>query len=179
MKVHILFALFLLAAHVARAQEPTPPIRVATYQLESYAARPSADRDAALHDVLRSLHADILLVQGIAGTEAFDNFFGSAFLGSVERSMSVPFSGSTGNAMFYNAAAVTLAGHRVIQTTPVGIDEFVIVPRGSADTLHIFTCGLASIGGRRQSDDRFDALRATLLEYRERMHSNEPVHTWD
>lgn len=26
--------------------------------------------------------------------------------------------------------------------------------------------------------DRYDALRATLLEYRERMHSNEPVHTW-
>ena len=27
--------------------------------------------------------------------------------------------------------------------------------------------------------DRYDALRATLLDYRERMHSNEPVHTWD
>jgi hypothetical protein len=27
--------------------------------------------------------------------------------------------------------------------------------------------------------DRFDALRATLLDYRERMHTNEPVHTWD
>ena len=26
--------------------------------------------------------------------------------------------------------------------------------------------------------DRGEALRATLLEYRERMHSNEPVHTW-
>jgi gamma-glutamyl:cysteine ligase YbdK (ATP-grasp superfamily) len=32
---------------------------------------------------------------------------------------------------------------------------------------------------RRSGDDRFDALRATLLEYCERMHSNEPVHTWD
>jgi hypothetical protein len=32
---------------------------------------------------------------------------------------------------------------------------------------------------RRGDEDRFDALRATLLEYRERMHSNEPVHTWD
>jgi gamma-glutamyl:cysteine ligase YbdK (ATP-grasp superfamily) len=32
----------------------------------------------------------------------------------------------------------------------------------------------------RESDgnDRGEALRATLLEYRERMHSNEPVHTW-
>lgn len=27
--------------------------------------------------------------------------------------------------------------------------------------------------------DRFDALRGTLLDYRERMHTNEPVHTWD
>ena len=32
---------------------------------------------------------------------------------------------------------------------------------------------------QRSRDDRFDALRATLLEYRERMHTNEPVHTWD
>jgi len=31
----------------------------------------------------------------------------------------------------------------------------------------------------RGGEDRFDALRATLLDYRERMHTNEPVHTWD
>jgi hypothetical protein len=31
----------------------------------------------------------------------------------------------------------------------------------------------------RQDEERFDALRHVLLEYRERMHSNEPVHTWD
>ncbi|KHK96347.1 glutamate--cysteine ligase [Microbacterium mangrovi] len=31
---------------------------------------------------------------------------------------------------------------------------------------------------RRGGMERFDALRATLLEYREAMHSNEPVHTW-
>src|SRR4051795_12284995 len=31
----------------------------------------------------------------------------------------------------------------------------------------------------RAGADRYDALRATLLEYRERRHSNEPVHTWD
>jgi gamma-glutamyl:cysteine ligase YbdK (ATP-grasp superfamily) len=30
----------------------------------------------------------------------------------------------------------------------------------------------------RRGDDRYDALRATLLDYRERMHTNEPVHTW-
>ena len=32
---------------------------------------------------------------------------------------------------------------------------------------------------QRADQERFDALRATLLEYRERMHTNEPVHTWD
>jgi gamma-glutamyl:cysteine ligase YbdK (ATP-grasp superfamily) len=32
---------------------------------------------------------------------------------------------------------------------------------------------------RRSGEERYDALRATLLEYCERMHSNEPVHTWD
>src|SRR3954453_268713 len=32
---------------------------------------------------------------------------------------------------------------------------------------------------QRADQERADALRATLLEYRERMHTNEPVHTWD
>jgi gamma-glutamyl:cysteine ligase YbdK (ATP-grasp superfamily) len=27
--------------------------------------------------------------------------------------------------------------------------------------------------------DRYDALRAALLDYRDRMHTNEPAHTWD
>jgi gamma-glutamyl:cysteine ligase YbdK (ATP-grasp superfamily) len=31
---------------------------------------------------------------------------------------------------------------------------------------------------QRSADDRYDALRATLLDYRDRMHTNEPVHTW-
>ncbi|MFA6575609.1 MAG: glutamate--cysteine ligase, partial [Nocardioides sp.] len=31
---------------------------------------------------------------------------------------------------------------------------------------------------QRSDTDRYDALRATLLDYRERMHTNEPVHTW-
>jgi gamma-glutamyl:cysteine ligase YbdK (ATP-grasp superfamily) len=32
---------------------------------------------------------------------------------------------------------------------------------------------------QRGDQETYDALRATLEEYRERMHSNEPVHTWD
>ena len=31
---------------------------------------------------------------------------------------------------------------------------------------------------QRSGLDRFDALRATLLDYREGMHTNDPVHTW-
>ena len=33
---------------------------------------------------------------------------------------------------------------------------------------------------KQRSDlERYDALRATLLEYRDGMHTNEPVHTWE
>ncbi len=32
---------------------------------------------------------------------------------------------------------------------------------------------------QRSDLDRYDALRATLLEYQTNMHSNEPVHTWE
>ena len=31
----------------------------------------------------------------------------------------------------------------------------------------------------RKTEDTYDALRATLGEYLDRMHTNEPVHTWD
>ena len=31
----------------------------------------------------------------------------------------------------------------------------------------------------RGGEDRYDTLRATLLDYRDRMHTNEPVHLWD
>jgi gamma-glutamyl:cysteine ligase YbdK (ATP-grasp superfamily) len=31
----------------------------------------------------------------------------------------------------------------------------------------------------RAKMERFDALRATVLEYREAMHTNDPVHTWE
>jgi hypothetical protein len=31
----------------------------------------------------------------------------------------------------------------------------------------------------RSDLDRYDALRATLLDYQANMHSNEPVHTWE
>ena len=38
----------------------------------------------------------------------------------------------------------------------------------------------SSTGWRQRGDqETYDALRATLEEYRERMHTNEPVHTWD
>jgi gamma-glutamyl:cysteine ligase YbdK (ATP-grasp superfamily) len=32
---------------------------------------------------------------------------------------------------------------------------------------------------RAKDKDRYDALRATLLDYKDGMHTNEPVHTWD
>jgi hypothetical protein len=31
----------------------------------------------------------------------------------------------------------------------------------------------------RAGTDRAEALRAMTVDYRERMHANEPVHTWD
>ena len=31
----------------------------------------------------------------------------------------------------------------------------------------------------RRDLERWEGLRATLRDYRERMHTNEPVHTWD
>ena len=37
----------------------------------------------------------------------------------------------------------------------------------------------SSAGWPSGDEERFDALRHVLLDYRDRMHSNEPVHTWD
>ena len=40
-------------------------------------------------------------------------------------------------------------------------------------------CALKIAGFPGDPPDRWDALRHVLLEYRERMHTNEPAHTWD
>jgi hypothetical protein len=70
-----------------------------------------------------------------------------------------------------------------------GLDAGVSSPRSATGCSGIIEqrCLLGTNGAewfvdrmrQRSSDDRFDALRATLLEYRERMHTNEPAHTWD
>ena len=67
---------------------------------------------------------------------------------------------------------------------------------GYGDPAITVTCGVPVPGGFDQTsrcdevngvgwyvpdgsdDDRLDALRCTLNEYREHMHTNEPVHTW-
>ena len=48
-------------------------------------------------------------------------------------------------------------------------DAASTAPSGSCDRMQ----------PRSRHGTGYDALRATLLEYRERMHTNEPVHTWD
>jgi gamma-glutamyl:cysteine ligase YbdK (ATP-grasp superfamily) len=85
--------------------------------------------------------------------------------------------------------ATELVLRRLLPMAHQGLDAWGVEPEVRDRLLGIIEqrCLLGTNGAewfvdrmrQRSSDDRFDALRATLLEYRERMHTNEPAHTWD
>ena len=85
--------------------------------------------------------------------------------------------------------ATELVLRRLLPMARAGLDSWGVPGEESDRYLGIIEqrCLLGTNGAewfvgrmrQRDTEDRFDALRATLLEYRERMHTNEPAHTWE
>jgi gamma-glutamyl:cysteine ligase YbdK (ATP-grasp superfamily) len=87
-------------------------------------------------------------------------------------------------------SATELTVRRLLPLARTGLDLWGVSPAESDRLLGIIQarCTLGRNGASWFRDqvharqdagaDRAEALRLTLLEYRERMHSNEPVHTW-
>jgi hypothetical protein len=85
--------------------------------------------------------------------------------------------------------ATELVLRRLLPMAAEGLDAWGVEPEVRDRLLGIIEqrCLLGTNGAewfvgrmrQRSREGRFDALRATLLEYRERMHTNEPAHTWD
>ena len=85
--------------------------------------------------------------------------------------------------------ATELVLRRLLPMAKAGLDSWGVPTEESEHYLGIIeqrclqeTSGAAWFVARmheRGGEDRYDALRATLLDYRDRMHSNEPVHLWD
>ena len=85
--------------------------------------------------------------------------------------------------------ATELVLRRLLPMARAGLDSWGVPSEESDRYLGIIEqrCQLEASGAawfvervrQRGGQDRFDALRATLLDYRDRMHSNEPVHLWD
>lgn len=84
--------------------------------------------------------------------------------------------------------ATELVLRRLLPMAAEGLDAWGVEPEVRDRLLGIIEqrCLLGVNGAewfveqmRRRADmETYDALRATLLDYRERMHTNEPVHTW-
>lgn len=86
--------------------------------------------------------------------------------------------------------ATELVVRRLLPMAREGLDAWGVEPETSERLLDVIRqrCLRGTNGAEwfvrrmaaHEADDleRFDALRATLLEYRENMHTNEPVHTW-
>ena len=85
--------------------------------------------------------------------------------------------------------ATELVLRRLLPMAKAGLDSWGVPSEESDRYLGIIEqrCLLETSGAewfvervrQRGGEDRYDALRATLLDYRDRMHSNEPVHLWD
>ena len=84
--------------------------------------------------------------------------------------------------------ATELVLRRLLPLAHEGLDAWGVEPATRDRLLGIIEqrCLLGTNGAEwfvrrmaaRDGADRFDDLRATLLEYRELMHTNQPVHTW-
>jgi gamma-glutamyl:cysteine ligase YbdK (ATP-grasp superfamily) len=88
--------------------------------------------------------------------------------------------------------ATELVVRRLLPLARAGLDSWGVTPEESERLLGIIEqrCIVGQNGAswfsarfttrlREHEGDRLAALRSTLNEYRERMHTNEPVHTWD
>jgi gamma-glutamyl:cysteine ligase YbdK (ATP-grasp superfamily) len=88
--------------------------------------------------------------------------------------------------------ATELVVRRLLPMAHAGLDSWGVLPEERDRLLDIIEkrCivgqnGASWFAERFQEQvgdnggDRLDALRATLNQYRDRMHTNEPVHTWD
>ncbi len=87
--------------------------------------------------------------------------------------------------------ATELVVRRLLPMARAGLDAWGVIPEESDRLLGIIEqrCVVGQNGASwfadrfhqrldGSDDDRLDALRSTLNEYREHMHTNEPVHTW-
>ena len=120
---------------------------------------------------------------GLSFAAAEDNFHSAARYGTEAR-------------LFWPGAgevpATELVLRRLLPMARAGLDAWGVVPEESDRLLGIIEqrC-LAQRNGASWFVDRFHdragegdgdrlaGLRATLNEYRENMHTNEPVHTWE
>jgi len=87
-------------------------------------------------------------------------------------------------------SATELTLRRLLPLARQGLEEWGVASEESERLLAVIEgrCTLGRNGAswyrdqvrarEAAGDDRAEALRLTLLDYRERMHSNEPVHTW-
>ncbi len=165
------FLLMLLAGVPAFAQTR---LRIATYHLSDYTASSAHSRAGAINDVLRYIGADIVLVQGLAGSDAAGLLFESATLDGATRPAHAPLADGrgSGNGMLYDPARVTLVAHTVIAASPRAIDEYIIVPYSTSDTIHIFAGHLA--GSNDAGAQRTREAAAGMI--RERASDLPPSH---
>lgn len=135
--------LMLLAGAPAFAQTR---LRIATYHLSDYTASAARSRAGSINDVLQYIGADIVLVQGVAGSDAANLLFEGATLDGATRPSHAPFVGDgrqSGNGMLYDPQRTMLVAHTVIAASPRAIDEYIVAPYNTADTIHIFAAHLA------------------------------------
>ncbi len=134
--------LMLLAGAPAFAQTR---LRIATYHLSDYTASAARSRAGSINDVLKHIGADIVLVQGVAGSDAASLLFESATLDGATRPSHAPFAGEgeSGNGMLYDPTRTMLIAHMVIAASPRAIDEYIVAPYNTSDTIHIFAAHLA------------------------------------
>lgn len=144
----LLCLLFVLAALPLEAQNRIP-IRVCTYNVLDYGPVEQGKRIDALGVVLGSIRPDILVVQDLLGPYGHGDFAGD-LVTYFPFTKGMGFDGpDTENGIFLTDK-IEFIHHIGHPTALRNIDEFVLLIKGTTDTIHFFICHLSE--GEAQAD---------------------------
>lgn len=170
-----LLLLLLLGAVTARAQR-FDTVRVCTWNVKNFDADLDPTRTAAVESVIRALHLDLIIINGVTSEFEYTALRVPMFMGMQPRAYSASFRNgeNTHNAIFYDPFKLRHIQRkaRPIHTKFRDINESIFVVLSSRDTLHILGCQLRA--GNTKADSILRAEETALI--RQRTDSVPPRH---
>ena len=118
-------------------------LRLCTYNVSELSGESS--NLSAFRSILTEIHPDILVCQDVVDNDGVAMLLNAALnIGIVPEYSAVSFNDGPGtdNALYYNFNTIDVVRAEYHSTISRNIAEYVIVPKGTTDTIHLFSAHL-------------------------------------